>query len=138
VADSRWSEATIERGGSARLELPLPRGVWEISLQYDSTRPLALSAGPASGSSVRLAELPANLDYRGSAPFWAAGRIEVVQPTGGTVPAAEITATLEDPPLAGRLLGADSVAHLGALAATPAGGSRIGSDCRDYVDWYTR
>ena len=45
-----------------------------------------------------------------------------------------ITATVEDPPLAGRLLGAHSVAHLGALAATSAEPARAG--CAGYVDWY--
>ena len=50
------------------------------------------------------ATVPGNLDYRGTAPFWPAGRIEVAG--GGPV---EITATVEDPPLrrapAGRELG---------------------------------
>jgi hypothetical protein len=46
----------------------------------------------------------------------------------------QITATVEDPPLAGRLLGAHSVAHLGAIAATRVGPPT--TSCKGYVDWY--
>jgi hypothetical protein len=58
--------------------------------------------------------------------------------------------SVERPPLAGRLLGAYSVAHLGAIAATPAGARSAGaplpglgerrvalrSACGRYVDWF--
>ena len=122
-----WSATTIESGGSATLRLDLPaRGAWDLSLRYDSTRPLAVRAAGLETA------LPANLDYRGVAPFWDAGRIVVARPGPVTV-----TATIAEPPLVGRLLGADSVAHLGDLAATAA---RSGRDegCAGYVDWYER
>ncbi len=124
VADD-WSSATIESGDSATIELDLPPGRWDLSLQYDATRPVSLTAGgdPA-------ATLPGNLDYRGTAPFWPAGTVE----SGGG--ALTITATVEDPPLAGRLLGAHSVAHLGAIAATSAEPARAG--CGGYTDWFVR
>jgi hypothetical protein len=48
-----------------------------------------------------------------------------------------ITATVEQPPLAGRLMGAHSVAHMGSLVATRSvDGSAPPPDCGDYVDWY--
>ena len=122
-----WTASTIESGERAELEIELPPGPWNLSLEYDSTRPLTLTA-PGFETT-----LPGNLDYRGTAPFWPAGTIDVTA-SGATT----IEAVVEDPPLAGRLLGADSVAHLGALAATPAGGNRVGSRCRGYVDWYVR
>lgn len=48
----------------------------------------------------------------------------------------EVTVTVEDPPLAGRLLGSHSTAHLGPVAVVRTGGST--DDCNDYVDWYAR
>jgi hypothetical protein len=49
-----------------------------------------------------------------------------------------VVAEVERPPFAGRLLGAESVAHLGTLAATAPGGGvhSGGAACSDYVDWY--
>ena len=58
-----WSTADDrERRGRLDLELDLPPGRWDLSLQYDATRPLTLT-GPDSTST-----LPGNLDYRGPAP----------------------------------------------------------------------
>ncbi len=122
-----WSRTTVESGQSAGVVLDLPSGIWDLSLQYDATRPLTLTDDAA-----RLdATLPANLDYRGTAPFWPAGRIEIA---GGDP--VQITARVDSPPLAGRVLGAHSTAHLGALAATTAEPPRDG--CHGYVDWYLR
>ena len=123
VVSSDWSLATIGGDEVSEVTVDLPRGRWELSLRYDATRPVTLEAPGLDRT------LPGNLDYRGAAPFWAAGSFKS---PGGPV---EITATVERPPLAGRLLGADSVAHLGAIAATEAGGPGSNS-CRDYVDWY--
>jgi hypothetical protein len=125
VVASDWSQATIDGDDLAGIQLDLPRGRWDLSLQYDSTREVTLAAPGFEGS------LPGNLDYRGSAPFWPAGTIEAA---GGPV---QVTATVEEPPAAGRLLGAESVAHLGTLAATAVGEPRPG-ECRDYVDWYEK
>ena len=69
VADD-WSSATVESGDSATIALDLPPGDWDLSLQYDATRPVTLSA-PGLHSI-----LPGNLDYRGTAPYWPAGSVE--------------------------------------------------------------
>ena len=130
VVAGEWTSTTVEDGAPGAIEIRLPPGAWELSLQYDSTRPLTLSA---PGFEV---ELPANLDYRGTAPFWHAGAIELDRET-----TVAITAEVERPPLAGRVLGASSVAHLGRIAATPAADAAIlrhRSACRGYVDWYVR
>lgn len=127
VLASEWSQTTVEDGEPATVELELPAGEWRLSLQYDATRPLTISAAGES------ATLPGNLDYRGSAPFWGVG----LELAGGDT--VEVTAEVERPPLAGRLLGSNSVAHLGTLAATTAGrveGVRAPDACRAYVDWY--
>jgi hypothetical protein len=140
VRADAWTAATIESEEEATLDLGLKPGRWLLSFQYDATRPLTVT-GPSLD-----AELPPNLDYRGVAPFWPAGEITV----DGSEP-VRLSATVESPPLAGRLLGASSVAHLGAVAATPAGrgyatgvepphpgaGERIviGPSCGAEADW---
>jgi hypothetical protein len=120
-----WSATTIRNGDSATVALELGRGRWDVSLRYDSTRPLTLAVAG------REAELPANLDYRGIAPPWPAGELSVTGPEPVT-----FTATVAEPPLAGRLLGADSIAHLGELALTRAGGGTATGGCEGYVDWF--
>jgi hypothetical protein len=126
VLAEAWDRATVEDGEEATATLDLPPGRWNVSLRYDSTRPLTLSAPGYE------ATLPGNLDFRGPAPYWAAGTIHVPE-------AAEIriTAAVEEPPLAGRLLGANAVAHLGSLAATARSGVAVrAGGCGGYVDWY--
>lgn len=116
LSEAAWSPSpTLEGDSASSITLELPHGRWQLSLQYDSTRPVSLSAPGL------MQALPGNLDYRGVAPFWPAGEIRV--PESGPV---RFTAAVERVPLAGRLLGAHSVGHLGRLAATPAG--------RGYVD----
>jgi hypothetical protein len=105
VPASAWSSTTIEDGSPATASAELDTGRWFVSLRYDATRPVTLSA---EGMEY---ELPGNLDYRGVAPPWAAGVVEV-----GRDGPVRFTATVERPPLAGRLLAASSVAHLGQLS----------------------
>ncbi len=124
---SDWSATTIESGDSATTELELDPGDWDIS--SSTTRPGRLTLRGA-GLEVTL---PGNLDYRGTAPYWAAGTIAVAAPAPGPV---TVTASVERPPFFGRLLGTHSVAHLGALAATRTGGEPAPSTCGDYVDWF--
>jgi hypothetical protein len=138
VHSARWTpEPTVEDGERARATLHLPAGRWEISIQYDASRPLTLTAPRFR------ATIPGNLDYRGSTPYYPVGRLD-----GGRAGAVKFTASVERPPLAGRLLGAHSVAHLGAIAASPAGTAAralpgdgeqrlaLGQACGRYVDWY--
>ncbi|MEK6327758.1 MAG: hypothetical protein AABM66_09610, partial [Actinomycetota bacterium] len=135
-----WSPSpTVESGSASSQALTLPPGRWRISVQYDSTRALHIRAPGMD------ATLPANLDYRGSVPFHAAGELTVRR--RGPV---RLTVSVERPPLAGRLLGAHSVAHLGTLAASPAASDRstgpipgqgerripLESACGRYLDWF--
>ncbi len=122
---SEWSTQTLESGETSTVELRLPAGEWDLSLEYDATRPVTLSSEGEDST------LPGNLDYRGTAPFWPAGTVSAQGPEP-----VRITATVEEPPLAGRVLGAHSVAHLGAIAATTAAPRHPA--CEGYADWYVR
>ncbi|MGH2925147.1 MAG: hypothetical protein ACRDK1_04160 [Solirubrobacterales bacterium] len=137
VTGAGWSPgATVEDGAPVTQTLTLPAGRWRISLPYDATRPVHVSAPGLD------ATLPANLDYRGSTPYYPAGELRV--PRAGPV---RFTVAVERPPLAGRLLGTKSQAHLGTIAASRAGtGGPIPGEaerqvalsgaCGRYLDWY--
>ena len=138
VASGAWRPSpTVEDGSPARATLRLPAGQWAISIQYDATREVAVTA-PGFAAAI-----PANLDYRGSTPYYRVGDIDVRH--AGPV---RFTVSVERPPLFGRLLGAGSVAHLGAIAASPVGRSPRGipgdgesevalrAACGRYLDWY--
>jgi hypothetical protein len=140
VIGGTWSPSpTVESGSVTSQVLTLPRGRWLISIQYDSTRALRVRAPGMD------ATLPGNLDYRGSVPFHAAGQLSVRR--RGRV---RFTVSVERPPLAGRLLGAYAVAHVGTIAASPAAGDRatgpisgqgerqipLRRACDRYLDWF--
>jgi hypothetical protein len=124
------SPPPVRSGPGADAALRLTPGRWDLSIQYDATRPLRVQAPGLD------ATLPANLDFRGPGPFWPVGTLTVKD--AGPV---KITTTAERPPLAGRLIGAKSLAHVGAIAATPVTGARpvlLNRACGEYVDWYVR
>jgi hypothetical protein len=134
-AEGDWlPSATIAPGESATQSLNLGEGSWELSLAYDSPRPVTLEvSGPGLGR--RLLTFPANLDFRGpTPPYPASETIDV--PHEGTF---EVVATLADAPLAGRLLGAEGDAHLRGLVAVDTAApvaERPGrAACGVYVDW---
>jgi hypothetical protein len=138
VVGGRWDpDATITDGSPSTASLALSRGRWELSFSYDASRRVHVTAPGLD------ATIPANLDYRGSTPYYRVGELTVRKP--GDV---RVEVSVERPPLAGRLLGASSVAHLGAIAATPAGSHPRGAPgdgeserppavaCGRYLDWY--
>ncbi|MGI8462575.1 MAG: hypothetical protein ACR2OC_13240, partial [Solirubrobacterales bacterium] len=134
--ESRWGKAaTIAPGETATQEIRLTPARWEISLAYDSPRPLSIRvSGPGlSGSDLAL---PANLDFRGPTPPFPAEPPLDIHHRG----AYELEVTLADAPLAGRLLGVEGEAHLRGLFATPVSApvKRIAGarTCGEYVDWY--
>ena len=139
VIGGRWSPGpTVEDGSPAAQALTLPAGRWAISISYDATRPIHVTAPGMD------ATLPANLDYRGSVPYYPVGEVRVRR--SGAI---RFTVSVERPPLVGRLLGTKSQAHLGAIAASAAGagGPRSGRGrapvplrraCGRYLDWYRR
>ncbi len=140
VVGGAWApSSTVESDGTSTQTLRVPAGRWEVSLQYDSTRAVRVRAPGLD------ATLPPNLDYRGSVPHYAAGTLTSLH--GGP---KRFEVTVERPPLAGRLLGAKSVAHLGAIALSPVSPAGAGNSipgvsqrrialrhaCGRYVDWF--
>jgi hypothetical protein len=137
VVGGTWSpSSTVEGGSTVTQALDLTPGRWEISLQYDATQPLRVSAAGFNET------VPANLDYRGSVPYYPVGELTVNR--RGPV---RFSVQEDSPPALGRLLGTKAEAHLGAIAASPAGaGGPIPGEaeqvvplsraCGRYVDSY--
>lgn len=128
-SESEWSPGPdATHTSAATQELELAPGKWDISLEYDSPRPLEVTAPGLD------AALPANLDYRGPTPYFPVGRIEIERKEN-----VAFRVTTAAPPLIGRLLGGSRQAHLRSLAATPAGPVKhvpLSEACGRYVDWY--
>jgi hypothetical protein len=131
-----WSRDARAAGDSARQELRLPRGSWDISLQYVSRQPLTVT-GPGLSKT-----LPANLARMGA--FYLAGTVL----SDGRTPVT-VTARMGRLPAFGRLLGSagrslaidsPNSRPLGEVAATRHGAREtsvpLSRACGRYVDWY--
>jgi hypothetical protein len=106
--DPEWH---FDAPGTATVRMRLPRGRWNLSLQYDSQVSLVVTAG---GDSVTL---PPSLDgmylsEQGKASFWPAG---TVRSTGGVV---KVAVSAQEPSSFQRLVHVRRQVWLGALAAT--------------------
>jgi hypothetical protein len=128
-------DSDLTESQPAAQSIYLTPGRWDISIQYASTQPLQVAGtGPGLASPFR-AELRTNLLFRGPSPYYPVGSLVVERP--GEV---EFHVDVDDPPLVGRLLGTESKAYLGAIAATRADPSRhavpLRAACDRYVDWY--
>lgn len=131
-----WSpRPNITDATGATQELELAPGRWEISMQFASTRDLRIVA-PSVGLDV---ELPASLLFRGPSPYYPVGEIEVPGAAGGAKVPVTFEATAGEPPLIGRLLGTETRAYLGRIAATPVGERErvpLAEVCGRYLDFY--
>jgi hypothetical protein len=121
-------------GRPASESLQLERGTWLLSLQYDSRRPLRVSAPEVGLDAV----LPANLDFRvtpeSATPFYPIGVIELEREAEVRIEVAP-----ERPNWLARALGAPNEAHLGSLSATPQdliSRTQRRAACGSYIDWY--
>jgi len=133
----RWNpDSELERGESAEQTLDLPRGRWQLSLQYFSPFGLTLTAPgllrqplPAAQDGQR----PTTISLASNGQFWPAGDL---RSDGGP---AHFTVTADEPTALQRLSGYSGKATLGELVAVKAGERRIVPlpfACGSWVDWY--
>ena len=142
---ARQSRGRSRASPPSRLSLPRPRGrrrrlkvasrrrssstcrqgTWSLSLQYDATRPITVSADGFEQT------LPGNLDFRGTGSVLA-GRDHRRSAMTGRGHGHGRGSALGGPP-ARRPLGRSPRVAFAAVA--PAGPGR---DCDGYVDWYVR
>ena len=115
-------------------ELLLGRGTWDISIQYAATQPIRVRTPDLPAHAGLDATLAPNLLFRGAAPFYPVGRIEIA---GRGLVRFEVT--IERPPLIGRAIGSETRGYLGPLAATPVPPHEsvpLAQACDRYLDWY--
>ncbi|MSO42415.1 MAG: hypothetical protein EXQ70_11080 [Solirubrobacterales bacterium] len=129
VSGEAWNPSReVKGGGGSSEELLLSPGRWRISLQYASTEPLHVRA-PGLDETLK-----PSLLFRGPQPYFDAGELVVRKRT--LVP---FKVTVDPAPWFGRLIGTDTRAYLGPIAATPAGPREViplSEACGRYVDWY--
>ncbi len=129
--ESKWRpSATATDSRPASQALTLSPGTWDISLQYDSRRPVHVTSDTLGLDET----IPANLDFRGPSPFFPVGKVDVSERTKLTITAAPV-----EPNLFARLVHAPNDAHLRAVSATPEDVIRRvhrRRSCGRYVDWY--
>ena len=133
-SESAWKPSATASDGapaSQRITLAQP-GRWLISLEYDSRRPVRVTA-PRIGLDETI---PANLDFRGETPTFPVAEVEVDRSIS-----AEVAVEPVEPNLLARALGAPNEAHLRALTATPLAENAVRrvplrEACGKYVDWY--
>jgi hypothetical protein len=131
-----WSRGSgFDAPGSATQTLRLARGVWRLSLQYQSQVPLRVSAPGIAGQ----VELPPSLDgmyltHHGQGAFWSAGELRA----NGRGPVTVTVTAARRSGLQGAL-GVRRQVWLGTLAATRSGSRQLPlrRSCRRYVDHFT-
>lgn len=120
---SDYGFAEVFGGETVTQTLLLPRGTWELSLQYSSPQRVVVGA---RGTSTRLP-----LSYERGGPYWTAGTVES---PGGPV---SITVSLDRAPR----ISAPRRSFVGGVAATRLDrGDRVvplREACGAYVDWFT-
>jgi hypothetical protein len=131
-----WREgSTLGTGASTSQSLDLPRGSWNLSIQYFAPFDLTLSA-PGFSEPLKAAldgQRPNTISLGNNGQFWPAGRYES---RGGKV---EFTLSTADASALQSLSGYDGKAYVGELVAVPAKPHRIvplSQACNAWIDWY--
>ena len=131
-----WSEGgQLQNGDRTAQTMELPRGRWQLSLQYFSPFDLTLSA-PGFEQELKPAldgQRPNTISLANNGQFWPAG---TYTSASGRI---EFAVEAEDPSFLQRLSGYDDVAYVGDLVAVRTGKRRIvplGAACNQWIDWY--
>ena len=132
----RWSAgATLKNGQRTSQAISLPRGRWNLSLQYFSPFGLTLSA-PGFRQNLKAAldgQRPNTISLANDGQFWPAGSYAS---RGGRV---RFTVAAADPSFLQRLSGYDDIAYVGNLVAVRAGKRRVvplHAACNRWIDSY--
>jgi len=136
AAKDRWNAGSqLQTGGRTAQTIALPRGNWQLSLQYFSPFGLTLSA-PGFDQELTPAldgQRPNTISLANDGQFWPAG---TYSSHGGKVRFAVEAA---EPSFLQRLSGYDDVAYVGNLVAVRAGKRHIvplNAACNSWIDWY--
>ncbi|MFT3866305.1 MAG: hypothetical protein QM729_18755 [Solirubrobacterales bacterium] len=132
----KWSDgSTLQTGETTAQTLELPKGTWNLSLQYFS--PFALSITAPGFKQELIAALdgqrPSTISLNNNGQFWPAGKF---QSPGGKV---EFTIHAAPADWLQSLTGWDATAYVGEIVATKAEPHRtvpLSQACGEWIDWY--
>ena len=131
-----WSNgSTLGNGETTSQTLELPKGTWDLSLQYFS--PFALSISAPGFNEELIAALdgqrPNTISLNNNGQFWPAGKL---QSPGGKV---EFTIHAAPADWFQSLTGWDAKAYIGEIVATKAEPHKtipLSKACGRWIDWY--
>lgn len=131
-----WSDgSTLETGEATTQTLELPKGTWDLSLQYFS--PFSLSITAPGFKEELIAALdgqrPNTISLNNNGQFWPAGKF---QSNGGKI---EFTINAAPADWLQSLVGWNAKAYIGDIVATKAEPHRtvpLSQACGEWIDWY--
>ncbi len=131
-----WSNGSIlETGESTSQSLDLPKGTWDLSLQYFAPFPLQITAPGFKEELIPAldGQRPSSISLNNNGQFWPAGKF---QSPGGKV---EFTIDAAPADWLQSLTGWNAKAYVGELVATKAEPHRevpLARACGQWIDWY--
>ncbi len=132
----QWSDgSTLETGETTSQSLQLPKGTWNLSLQYFSPFALSLTAPGFSEELIPAldGQRPSAISLNNNGQFWPAGKF---RSPGGKV---EFTVHAAPADWLQSLTGWQAKAYVGDLVATRAEPRRtvpLSKACGGWIDWY--
>jgi hypothetical protein len=132
----QWSNGSIlETGESTTQTLDLPKGTWNLSLQYFSPFALSLEAPGFKEELIPAldGQRPSSISLNNNGQFWPAGKF---RSPGGKV---EFTIQAAPADWLQSLTGWDAKAYIGEIVATKAEPRRtvpLSKACGGWIDWY--
>jgi hypothetical protein len=132
----KWSDGSIlETGESTSQTLELPKGDWNLSIQYFSPFALALEAPGFKEELIPAldGQRPSSISLNNNGQFWPAGKFHSA---GGKI---HFTVQAAPADWLQSLTGWEGKAYIGEIVATKAEPRRevpLSQACGDWIDWY--
>jgi hypothetical protein len=132
----KWSNGSILGTGETTSQtLELPKGTWDLSLQYFAPFALSITAPDFKEELIPAldGQRPSSISLNNNGQFWPAGKF---QSPGGKV---EFTINAAPADWLQSLTGWDAKAYIGELVATKAEPHRLvplSKACGQWIDWY--